>query len=157
MQTSRAMPKAGRPRTSKDVWTLHYAAPKHISQCTQLAAQFWPNDDTGRYRDQIGEMFRSKNGPKFFVITSGDKLAGFAGLRESWIMPKTFELIGINVSREHQHEGFGRVLTEVRLELIKAIGGSYVILSTIRPWFFERFGFEAVDKDDRWTIMRKTL
>lgn len=139
------------------VYTLRYATPNDISQCEYLASTRWPAKEARRYGAQIGAMFRSSNGPTFFIAAHGSKIVGFAGMRESWAMPDTAELIGVCIDKAHESKGIATTLTTVRLDLAKVLGIKYVTLGTIKPEFFERFGFEAIDHTREWCVMSREL
>jgi N-acetylglutamate synthase-like GNAT family acetyltransferase len=146
------------PPETVNVDMLRYARLSDIARCAYLADLVWRGDASRVYGDQVFGMFRSSNrsdGVLYFVTENGPELTGFAGVRKSWMHRDAWELTGIVVHPKWQARGIGRALTDARLELIRALGGKYVLISTIRPDYFERFDFEAIDSTgDGWVTMR---
>jgi N-acetylglutamate synthase-like GNAT family acetyltransferase len=139
-----------------DIWSLTYARPTHLEGIAGLAHKLWEPRLAARLVHQVGQSFIIGESA-WFVISCRDKIAGFTGIRASWMMPEAAECIGINVDPEHQGLGFGRTLNQARLALAKANGSSYVLVSTVQPGFFESEGFKVIDVHKQWVVMKKEL
>lgn len=144
-----------------DIHTIRYARPPDVSRIAYLADLVWRGDASRVYASQVDAMFHvggARGGPAYFVTETGGELTGFSGVRPSWMMPNAFEFTGVTVHPKWQGLGIGRILTEARLELVKALGGNYVLIGTIKPGFFERFDFEAIDANPvGWVVMKHII
>jgi N-acetylglutamate synthase-like GNAT family acetyltransferase len=107
---------------------------------------------------QFYEMF--KNGyfnPHYYVAEIEEKVVGYAGFRDMWIAPDTYELVWINVKKGFEGLGIGRELTLKRIEHIKSLDGSLIMLMTHKPKFFEKLGFKITNTFDDWHLMHMNL
>lgn len=138
-------------------WKISYAQPSHMAEIANLASKLWEPHRAQRLVSQVAQSFHTNADSAWFVITSGPKVAGFAGIRASWMMPEAAECIGINVDPDYQFLGFGRILNRARLALAKELGSSYVLVSTVQPGFFENEGFRLIDVHRGWCVMKKEL
>ena len=140
-----------------DTHYLRYLRPSDMEDIRRVAESCWDEAMATTLVHQAQEMFSRKD-VAIFVIQKGSKdVIGFTGIRHSWVMPHTAEMIGVTVMPEHQGKGFGGILTRARLELAKELGMEYVMVSTIVPGFFKEFGFEEIDIHGEWVLMRKVL
>jgi hypothetical protein len=66
-----------------------------------------------------------------------DEVVGFAGMVQSWIMPRVWDFIGVNVRKSHQHQIIERQLTERRIREVIRQDGRVIQLMTRECHFFE--------------------
>lgn len=132
----------------RDVWA-----------CTNIVAENWGAVVADRFWDEVQHAWLHgfKWPPRYYVAEEGGVILGFAGMMESWLMHGVWDLIWINVRKEHQGRGVGKLLTERRLHEIDRLKGSAINLMTQKPEFFERFGFAEVATLDDWKLMTKQL
>jgi N-acetylglutamate synthase-like GNAT family acetyltransferase len=139
-----------------NVYRIRYLRPSDVAKCAKVADEV--GFDMRRAVYQIEEGFRSEAGPKTFVCQSGDVIAGFASVRESWMMPKTAEIIWVGVKPKHQGEGIGQALVEHCIKLAASYGSHDVMLCTYRPgWFEHNFDFKSIDAGPFGVVMRRNL
>ena len=80
----------------------------------------------------------------FFVIKEGEKVVGCASLHVYW--SDLAELRGVAVAEDRQNQRLGAKLIAACLSEAREIGIPQVFCLTYRDTFFERQGFQRVDK-----------
>lgn len=87
---------------------------------------------------------------QFVVAEADDELAGCGSLIA--LTPALAEIRSLAVADTHQGSGLGGVIVAALLEMARAQGYDQVCALTLRPAFFQRQGFEVVD---RWGLTPK--
>jgi len=80
----------------------------------------------------------------FFVSIRNRKIVGICALHICW--DDLAEIRSLAVQEEAQNRGMGAKLVKACLEESKGLGVKRVFALTYQPEFFERLGFERVDK-----------
>jgi len=80
----------------------------------------------------------------FFVARRGDELVGLGALHVCWA--DLGEVRSLAVRRDLQGSGVGRALVDRCLADALGLGLRQVFTLTYRPGFFQKLGFEEVDK-----------
>ena len=80
----------------------------------------------------------------FFVYTRNRSVVGICSLHICW--EDLAEIRSLVVKEEARDRGIGVKLVKACLEESKSLGIKRVFALTYQPEFFERFGFEKVDK-----------
>jgi amino-acid N-acetyltransferase len=80
----------------------------------------------------------------YFVVRSRNKVIGCVALHISW--EDLAEVKALAVSQKSQKKGLGAALVSACLEDARTLGIPIVFCLTYRPEFFERQGFNRVDK-----------
>ncbi len=80
----------------------------------------------------------------YFVVRSGDKVAACVALHVSWA--DLAEIKSLAVARRQQKKGIGAKLVETCIDEAKQLGISTVFCLTYNPQFFEKCGFESIDR-----------
>lgn len=80
----------------------------------------------------------------FFVFVRNRKVVGICALHICW--DDLAEIRSLAVQEEDQNKGIGAKLVKVCLEESRLLGAKKVFALTYQPEFFERLGFEKVDK-----------
>jgi amino-acid N-acetyltransferase len=80
----------------------------------------------------------------FFVYTKNRKVIGICALHLCW--EDLAEIRSLAVKDKDRKKGVGAILVKACLSEANAIGIKRVFALTYRPAFFERLGFERVDK-----------
>jgi amino-acid N-acetyltransferase len=86
----------------------------------------------------------------FLVAEENGRVAGCGSLVE--LTPRLTELRSLAVAPEYRKTGLGRQLVAALVELARASGYDQLCALTLVEGFFNRLGFETVD---RWTISSK--
>ena len=82
----------------------------------------------------------------FFVFIRNRNILGICSLHICW--EDLAEIRSLVVKEESRNKGIGVKLVKACLEESKSLGIKRVFALTYQPEFFERFGFEKVDKAD---------
>jgi len=82
----------------------------------------------------------------FFVACLEGQVIGCASLHVMW--SDLAEVKSVAVTPEHKGQGYGRRLVEACLEEARQLGVAKVFVLTLVPAFFERLGFQPLDKDE---------
>ena len=82
----------------------------------------------------------------FFVFIRNRNILGICSLHICW--EDLAEIRSLVVKEESRKKGIGVKLVKACLEESKSLGIKRVFALTYQPEFFERFGFEKVDKAD---------
>jgi len=114
---------------------------------------------------EMQEMFlgSSKWPPHYYVAEIDGQVVGCGGFAHSWCMSNTYEFCWVNVKKDLQNKGIGRLLTQARINGIKQQGGKLILVVTQSPQHFEYFGFEriktlqGVDGFGDWYLMSLQL
>lgn len=93
----------------------------------------------GQLRDYL--VYREAQGP----------LVGVAALHICWAA--LGEVRSVAVAPDHQRQGIGSRLVMACLAEARALGLSEVFCLTLRPDFFQRFGFQVVSREDLLPIV----
>jgi amino-acid N-acetyltransferase len=80
----------------------------------------------------------------FFVFVRNRKVIGICALHICW--DDLAEIRSLAVEEEDQSKGIGAALVKACLKESKLLGVKRVFALTYQPEFFERLGFEKVDK-----------
>lgn len=94
-------------------------------------------------------LFRSmaniyENLQTFIVAESGGRIVGCVALAVMWA--DLAEVKSLAVSRDMGGKGVGRMLVNKAVENAKSLGVSKVFALTLEPVFFEKVGFQRVDR-----------
>lgn len=166
---SRALPRfLRRPAYSRRQKTRPLFGPKiEIRGLSRLDVQVaqsvmravWGEKIVDRITSEIRESFDNEGyfSPRYYAAWHGNKLVGFAGFVPSHILNGVFELNGICVLPQYQKKGVGRLLTEKRIERIRQLNGTLIILMTKERVFFDKLGFTAQNEFDDWYLMTMRL
>jgi len=125
-----------------------------------LLYEEWGTNVADRMIAEVNSTFESSVWkPQYYVATDTNSLiiCGFAGFTPSHILHGVYELNGIVVSKAKRGLDIGRKLTEKRLEEIKKLGGTFVMLMTKQVSFFCKFGFRSATHHGEWVLMIKEL
>lgn len=80
----------------------------------------------------------------YFVVRQGDQLIACVALHVVW--SDLVEIKSLAVAEASQQQGIGDQLVEACLKEARELGIPTVFCLTLRPTFFERFGFSQLDK-----------
>ena len=80
----------------------------------------------------------------FFIFTRNRRIVGISAVHICW--DDLAEIRSLAVQEEVQNRGMGAKLVKACLEESKGLGVKRVFALTYQPEFFERLGFERVDK-----------
>ena len=116
---------------------------KDIHACVEIVRENWDDKVAERFWDEVQHAFLRgmKWPPEYFVYEEAGEVVAFAGMMESWLMHRVMDFIWINVKKDYQGYGYGRELTEYRIERCKKYDMRAINLMTQKPNFFEPFGF----------------
>lgn len=119
---------------------------RDIHACTSIVRENWGEEVADRFWDEVQHAFLRgmKWPPEYFVYEEDGDVVAFAGMMESWQMHRVMDFVWINVKEEYQGRGYGRALTQHRIERCKKYDIRVINLITRRPMFFEQFGFKSV-------------
>lgn len=79
--------------------------------------------------------------PRYIVAEEDGKLIGFAGIAPSWFDYGVWEILWVNVVRDHQGRGIGSALVQKLIDIARTEKRDMIILSCTQQKFYERFGF----------------
>lgn len=133
---------------------------RDIIHCVEIVTENWGTAAALDFHEEVKHAFRPglKWPPEYFVYDIDGSVIAFAGMMHSWIMHNVWDLIWINVRKNHQGMGIGRQLTEHRIHEIDHQKGAVINLITKENQFFEKFGFDAVKEyDGGWSLMTLQL
>lgn len=104
---------------------------------------------------------------EYFVIcdtydrNTGGHVIGFGGINNVGFDDSIFGIVACYIdpkfqfnSNQSKNGGFGTALVNHMLERIKNLGGEVVMLTTLTPEFFARFGFVPINTVKGWSIMQ---
>jgi N-acetylglutamate synthase-like GNAT family acetyltransferase len=119
----------------------------------------WGTDVADRIFAEVNTTFDNSSWkPEYYVAVDKMKFViGFAGFIQSHILHGVYELNGCVVDKEERNKGIARLLTEKRLEEIKKLGGTFVMLMTKENELFQKRGFLPVGFHGDWILMTKEL
>jgi N-acetylglutamate synthase-like GNAT family acetyltransferase len=133
---------------------------RDLLRCHEITRLNWDDAVADRaYRQMEYAVANSYLGPKtiFYVYEENEKILGYAGMQQSWIMSGVWDFIWINIDKNHQGTKIGRYLTLHRIEQVHLYGGSVIMLMTKEYPYFERFGFRINRVHDDWAHMSLQL
>jgi len=129
-----------------------------IPQIYHLLYEEWGIDVADRIIAEVNDAFELGTfKPHYYVAMDGNFMLGFAGFVPSHILHGVYELNGIVVTKAYKRTGVGSALTKKRLEEIKKLSGTLIILMTKQVDFFSKYGFDIVADYDGWVLMIKKL
>lgn len=135
-----------------------------LDACCDLVRENWGDEAADRCRRQgLKSNIDDEYAPLYLVaidrVADGSyDVVGFAAYEPTMLMKGAFNLIWIAIAKDRRSLGLGRVLTETRIELIKARGGVLVQLVTQKPDYFKRHGFyKLTELDNGWWLMMRRL
>ncbi len=82
----------------------------------------------------------------FFVVREGDKVVACAALHIFW--SDLAEIRAVSVTEGLQDKGVGAALIKACVDEAKGMGIETIFCLTYRPKFFEKQGFQQVDKNE---------
>jgi len=80
----------------------------------------------------------------YFVVKEGDKVVGCAALHVTWV--DLAEIRSLAVVEQEQNQKIGSLLIQACLKEAKELGIPRVFCLVRKPSFFERQGFQLIDK-----------
>jgi len=102
------------------------------------------------YAERDKMLFRSmadiyENLQNFMVAESGGKTVGCCGLQIIW--SDLAEIRSLAVNESNAGGGAGKMLVKEAIKRAKRLGLKRVFALTLEPEFFEKLGFERIEKD----------
>ena len=82
----------------------------------------------------------------FFVYEENGEIVGIGSLHVFW--EDLAEIKSLAVLPDHQHKGIGKKIVEHCIKEAKQLGIKKVFALTYLPEFFQKLGFEIVDKSE---------
>ncbi len=82
----------------------------------------------------------------FFVYEENGEIVGIGSLHVFW--EDLAEIKSLAVLPQHQHKGIGKKIVKHCLKEAKQLGVEKVFALTYLPEFFQKLGFEVVDKSE---------
>jgi amino-acid N-acetyltransferase len=80
----------------------------------------------------------------YFVVRKGDRVIACAALQVTWV--DLAEIRSLAVDEQEQNQSIGSLLTQACLEEAKELGIPRVFCLVRKPAFFERHGFQLIDR-----------
>ena len=80
----------------------------------------------------------------YFVVRDGNQVIGCAALHVNWL--DLAEIKSLAVDEKQQRQGIGSSLVQACLDEAKQLGMPTVFCLTYKPAFFEKHGFQLIDK-----------
>lgn len=130
-----------------------------IPDVQKIIEENWIFEIASKSGLEMKEMFgNAKWPPHYYVAEMNGQVVGCGGLKSAWLMSNTYELIWINVDKQYQGNGIGKLLIEKRINHIKNLGGTLILLMTQKPWMFSPYQF-SYDRlyNDGWVLMSLQL
>jgi len=90
----------------------------------------------------LSDMYESIR--EYFVVKEGDQVVACAALHVTWA--DLAEIRSLAVAEQEQNQKIGSLLIQACLEEAKALGLPRVFCLVRKPSFFERHGFQLIDK-----------
>ena len=82
----------------------------------------------------------------YFVVRKGDRVIACAALHVTWA--DLAEIRSLAVDKKEQNQSIGSLLTQACLEEAKELGIPRVFCLVRKPAFFEKHGFQLIDKTE---------
>jgi amino-acid N-acetyltransferase len=82
----------------------------------------------------------------YFVVRKGSRVIACAALHVTWV--DLAEIRSLAVDEQEQNQSIGSLLTQACLEEAKELGIPRVFCLVRKPAFFERHGFQLIDKTE---------
>jgi amino-acid N-acetyltransferase len=82
----------------------------------------------------------------YFVVRKGDRVIACVALHVTWV--DLAEIRSLAVDEQEQNQSIGSLLTQACLEEAKELGIPRVFCLVRKPAFFERHGFQLIDKTE---------
>jgi amino-acid N-acetyltransferase len=82
----------------------------------------------------------------YFVVRKGDQVIACAALHVTWA--DLAEIRSLAVDKKEQNQSIGSLLTQACLEEAKELGIPRVFCLVRKPAFFEKHGFQLIDKKE---------
>jgi amino-acid N-acetyltransferase len=80
----------------------------------------------------------------YFVVRKGSQVIGCVALHVTWV--DLAEIRSLAVDEQEQNQSIGSLLTQACLEEAKELGIPRVFCLVRKPAFFEKHGFQLIDK-----------
>jgi len=80
----------------------------------------------------------------YFVVRDGNQVIGCAALHVNWL--DLAEIKSLAVDEKKQRQGIGSSLVQACLDEAKQLGMPTVFCLTYKPAFFEKHGFQLIDR-----------
>ena len=102
------------------------------------------------YAERDKMLFRSiadiyENLQSFIVAEIDGNIAGCCALQIIW--SDLVEIKSLAVDKQYKNKGIGKMLINTAIDNAKQLQLSQIFALTLEPDFFEKLGFEAVEKD----------
>ncbi len=102
------------------------------------------------YAEQSKMLFRSmadiyENLQSFLVAEVNDRVVGCCALQVIW--SDLAEIKSLAVEEANTNKGIGKTLVTAAIEKAVLLGAPQVVALTLYPDFFEKLGFEVIQKD----------
>jgi GNAT superfamily N-acetyltransferase len=100
---------------------------RDVAACQAIVRENWGVEPARRFAAEVSHVWSldldEEFKPQYFVAEYNGEVVGFAGMIPSWIMHRVWDFIWINVRKNRQREGIGRLLTEHRIMKVIAADG----------------------------------
>ena len=131
---------------------VKYSA-SNFDQCVNIfksnVPEYFAQDELSEFQDYLNNISKTINGwtDSFFILELDKKLVGYAGIGLNKSKKKATLSWGM-VDKNYHRKGFGTLLTNYRLNLLKSVNLNLKIsldTSQYSYLFYEKFGFKIVD------------
>jgi len=131
---------------------VKYSA-SNFDQCVNIfksnIPEYFAKNELSEFQDYLNNISKTKDGwtDSFFILKRDKKLVGCAGIglnKSKKIATLSWGMVDVNYHRN----GFGTLLTNYRLNLLKSVNLNLEIsldTSQYSYLFYEKFGFKIVD------------
>jgi GNAT superfamily N-acetyltransferase len=107
---------------------------RDVAACKAIVRENWGIEPARRLAAEVSHVWSldldEEFKPQYFVAEDDGEVVGLAGMIPSWIMHRVWDFIWINVRKNRQREGIGRMLTEHRIMKVIAADGRVIQLMT---------------------------
>lgn len=129
-----------------------------MSACLKIVKTNWSVKAAERAYVEIGQAFGFDVWrPIFYVAVKDGDVIGFGGYSASWIHYGIYDLTLLHVDPNHQKQGIGKMLVDIRINDIRSIG-KLIMLSTTSPnYYTKHWGFVHCFNYENESIMKLEL